>query len=229
MTATTTNLVNRIWAATFRTVEQEALAAAEKEAREKSAAAAAAEEDPQAEEAEKDEDDEEEEAAAAAAAAKKNADEAKEKAKGKKGKKGAAGAAAKAKEGGKPALLGAASKEGDVSVYPRAKVGSVEFAVGDAVSLPAEGSDDSDDEDPMEVDGEEAAPRRLGLVMRLWAGKGGEAKVTARLLVHGSETVLGSLASPRELFLSEEVVECSLADVRTPARLLSHFWPSLHA
>lgn len=83
----------------------------------------------------------------------------------------------------------------------------MEFGPGDAISIPSEEEEEEEGEDA------DAPPRRLALVMRLFAGKDGEAKVTARVLERGANTVLGSLASKRELFVSTEVLEYSLAEV----------------
>jgi len=232
MRATTTLLVQRVWAETVGRAEVEA---AEDEAAEVAAAAAA--KDAVAEVAEVEEDEEEAEEEAAAPADPKAEAKAEAKAKVARAKRLAAARDARATLAKvapptklQPGQLGAVAwgdagkaAEDGARTHELLRIGAAEIRHGHAVWVPtaavggrarggrgrgrAEEEDDEeeDDEEEEEEEGAEAAPRRPAVVMRLWEDCDGEKLATVRELAFGVETVLRSAASPVELFLTPAV------------------------
>jgi len=177
-----------------------------------------------AKEVEEDENEEDEEGATEDALAAASA-----------GKKKGAAAAAKAskpkKAGGK---AGAATFVGSAlrkdakgrTLYGKAKVGGVEFALGDVVELAVD-----EEEAAAAAAGEEggAAPapeHGLGLVCCLYEDKQGSKMVQVRVLLRGADTVLGDVASDDELFVTESVEEVALSEVtgKSDAARLAREW-----
>lgn len=98
--------------------------------------------------------------------------------------------------------------------YGSARLGDLEFGLGDVVQLADEEPGSEDEE---EVDGGAAAAPlpRAGIVQAMWVGKssavgGAVPRVQVRLLAHGVDTVLGDAASDAELFLTTDHATVSL-------------------
>ena len=104
-------------------------------------------------------------------------------------------------------------------------VDAVAIRHGDAVWM-AEESEDSE----AGPSGGEVAPRRAGLVMKLWEEADGDAWVMARTFMAGTETVLRTAAADRELFLSPNVLTVPIALVSPgpPLRRVTRPWGFAH-
>ena len=202
MTATATAMVKSIWQVYFNVY----LTSQDEQPLSEGGVAKEVEED-------ENEEDNENDATEDALAASVLSSSPSEKKKTKNNKKAAAPANETATIVGEPASIA-----GNTTFYSKLKIADVTVSVGDTVELKSEEGEE------MDVEAEPTVA--YGLLQALWQSGSKETLAQIRILVKGTETVLGDAASDNELFLTSRLVTLPLTSIIAPciAKKLDRPW-----